>query len=230
MATITGKALITKALQALQDADGTHWSREEMLDYLNDGQLEAVIICPEACISDDSFKLTPNTIKQTLPDGGLSLIDVTRNMGGDGAIFGRSIRIVSREILDAQYPEWPTARAGITEHFMYDPRVPKTFYVYPKAPVHDWYVGLVYADTPEDTDDASKPIGIDVIYANALLAYMQYRAYSKDADYAQNVQLAAAHYTVFNTIMSGKEAVDQLRNPNLTTTPFNPSVPGSAKV
>src|SRR3546814_4840556 len=57
---------------------------------------------------------------------------------------------------------------------------------------------LVYSSAPTDAeDDDAKTIGIDDIYANALVDYVLYRGYSKDALYAQNASLAAAHHGVF---------------------------------
>src|SRR3546814_40166 len=121
--------------------------------------------------------------------------------------------------------------AGLIQHYMYDPLDPKHYFVYPKAPVSGWYVQLVYSSAPTDAeDDDAKTIGIDDIYANALVDYVLYRAYSKDAQYAQNASLAAAHYGVFANSLGVKTANDQSRNPNLSATPFNPNVPGSAKV
>lgn len=232
MATITGQSLIQKVQTLIYDTTGVRWTSSELLGYLNDGQREVVLLRPEACVSNTALQLSPGSTKQSLPANGVSLIDVTRNMGAAGSTPGRVVRIVSREILDAQYPTWhsDTNTGGDIRHYTYDPRDPKTFYIYPKAPATAWYIEIIYAATPVDTNDAGAVIGVDDIYANALIDYVLYRAYSKDAEYAQNAQLAVAHYTAFSNSLGVKTANDLQRNPNLMAAPFNPNVPGSAKV
>ena len=44
-------------------------------------------------------------------------------------------------------------------------------------------------------------ISIPDIYANALLDYILYRAYSKDSEYAGNAQRAQSHYGAFVNTM-----------------------------
>lgn len=232
MATITGQSLVTKAQTLLQDTTSVRWPRDELLGYLNDGQRDIVIVRPEASVTNASKALVAGSTKQTLPADAVVLIDVVRNMGAAGTTPGRVIRIVSREILDAQYPDWHSAinTTGDIRHFTFDPRDPKTFYVYPKAPATEHHVEIAYASVPATVNDSGGTIGVDDIYANALVDYMLYRAYSKDAEYAQNSQLAVAYYTAFATTLGIKTSSDLLRNPNLASAPFNPNVPGSAKV
>lgn len=232
MATITGTSLIDKVQTLIQDATGIRWPRDELLNYLNDGQREVVMLRPEASVSNVAKALIAGSTKQSLPDDGLMLIDVTRNMGANGTTPGRSIRIVSREVLDAQCPDWhtDTNTLGEVQHFMYDPRDPRNFYVYPKAPDGTWHIEIVYSSSPANTDDAGGVIGIDDIYSNALMDYVLYRAYSKDAEYTQNANLAAAYYGAFSNSLGVKTAAEQTRNPNLSAMPFNPNVPGAARL
>lgn len=155
------------------------------------------------------------------------LIDVPRNMGSDGATPGAAIRVVSREILDAQHPEWHyEANAGGTvQHFMFDVRDPKHYYIYPKAPATALYVEIIYSATPTDCS-AGGVIQIDDVYANALLDYVLYRAYSKDAEYAQNANLAIAHYQAFVNAMGEKTRNETTQNPSVRVDKYNPNVPG----
>lgn len=230
MATITGQSIITRAATLIQDATGIRWPRTELLDWLNDGQREVVLLKPEASVTNAAVALTQGQTKQSLPSTGIQLIDVIRNMGGDGTTPGKAIRIVSREVLDAQVPGWHSAANadGDIQHFMFDPRDPKTFYVYPKAPASAWYIEIVHSSVPSNTADSATVIGIDDIYANALLDYVLYRAYSKDATYAQNKTLAEAHYAAFQNSLGIKSANEVARNPNLMTGGANPNVPVSA--
>lgn len=79
------------------------------------------------------------------------------------------------------------------------------------------------------TITAGATITIDDIYMTALLNYMLYRAYSKDAEYAQNSQLAAAYYANFQTLLQGKGSAEGASNPNGPGSIFNPNMPKGNK-
>lgn len=232
MGTITAGAIIDKAEIIIQDATNIRWPQSELLGWLNDGQREVVLHKPSASVVNASVALTTGTTKQSIPASGVQLIDVVRNMGAAGSTPGAAVRIVSREVLDAQLPNWHADSnvGGDIKHYMFDPRDPKTFYVYPKAPATSWYVELVYSASPSDCATIASTIALDDIYANALMNYVLFRAYSKDATYAQNASLAGASYQLFMTAITGKASNEQVNNPNLSAVPFNPTVAGSAKV
>jgi hypothetical protein len=174
----------------------------ELVRYLNDGQREIIVHRPDAMVTNASVSLASGT-KQSLPANGAKLIDVVRNSAGNK----RAIRLCALEILDAQSPGWHNL-SGVTEivHFMFDPRDPKVFYVYPPAAVSGAAVDLVYSALPTDiaepaagTDFAavSGNISVPDIYSNALQDYVLYRAYTKDSQYAGNEARAQARYAAF---------------------------------
>ena len=237
MSTITGKSIVDRASLLLQDVTNVRWgTTSDLLLWLNDGQREVVLLKPEACVSSAAILLTANATKQNIVTASspkaIMLIDIVRNMGAAGTTDGDGIRLSSREILDAGIPNWHSATntAGKIVHDVFDPRNPKTFYVFPKAPSSAWYVEAVFSSSPTDTDYASAVIGVDDIYANALLDYVMYRAYSKDADYAQNAQLAAAHYQAFVNSLGVAQSTAQARNPNiLGGLTGNPNVPSATR-
>jgi hypothetical protein len=55
---------------------------------------------------------------------------------------------------------------------------------------------ITYVAIPP-TVSASSSIGVRDAYAENILNYMLYRAYTKDAEHAGNAQLAAAAYELF---------------------------------
>ena len=233
MATITALSTLTKVQTILQDTTGIRWPiDDELLGWLNDGQREVVLNKPEASVKNESVTLTTGSTKQTIPAAGIMLVDVVRNMGAAGSTPGKAVRLVTRDVLDAQRPDWHSdANTGnYIQHFMYDPRDPKTFYVYPKAPATALYLELVYSAAPTDCATTASTIGVDDIFANALLDYVLYRAYSKDAEYAANGQLALAHYTAFANAFGIKPQNEQSRNPNTTISnmAYNPAVPSGS--
>ena len=230
MGTFTGASIITDAATALKDAANTRWTRTDLLAYLNDGQRELVQLKPEACVFNGAFKLTAGKTKHTLPQTSLGLLDVTGNLGADGLTAGKPITVTSKRMLDAVAPGWNTASAdGYITHYCYDPRDPKVIYTYKKAPATDWYIGVVYSILPTSLSVEADLLGVDDVYKNALLEYMQHRAYSKDAE-TQNMALAVAHYQAFGNLIGVKVANEQTHNPNLTAKPFNAAVASTAKI
>lgn len=235
MGTVLMKKVVEDAATLLQDKTGVRWVTAELLSFGNNGQREIVIHKPEACVKNEAVKLSPGTTKQALPPGGVSLVRLVRNMGTTGVTPGDAIRIIDGEILDAQMPDWHSAANAynLIKHYAFDPRDPRSYYVYPKAPATDHYVDIVYNAAPADcTIDGvegattSSPISIDDIYANVLTDYILYRAYSKDADYAKNVQMAGAYFSSFASSLGIKTSNEASRNPNLISgAQGNPNVP-----
>lgn len=223
MATVTASSVIAKAQTILQDTTGVRWPENELLGWLNDGQREIVLYKPNAFVKNTAVRLAAGT-KQALPADGVQLIDVVRNMGTDGLTPGRSIRITMREVLDSQLPDWhATTPSSQVKHYMYTMLDPKNFYVYPPQPaVSQGYVELIYGASPTDAT-ISSVITIDDIYQTVLVDYVLYRAYSKDTEYAADVNRAAAHQNAYLAALGGKAKVEAAVNPNATA-PANPNV------
>jgi len=57
-------------------------------------------------------------------------------------------------------------------------------------------------------------ISISDVLANAILDYILYRAYSKDADYTAHQGRAAQHFQLFMTSVTGKSQIDLQSTPN----------------
>ena len=200
---IAAQSIIRRCVETLQDTTSIRWPVAELVRYLNDGQREVVLYRPDAMVTNATVTCVAGT-KQTLPANGAKLIEVIRNARAAGT--KRAVRMVNREILDAQMPGWH-ALAGADDvlHFMYDPRDPRVFYVYPPATTNT-QLDIVYAAYPTDivepADGATYTavtgnISLPDIYGNVLQDYILYRAYTKDSEYAGNAQRAQAHYAAF---------------------------------
>ena len=200
---IPAQQIIRRCVETLQDTTSIRWPVAELVRYLNDGQREVVLYRPDAMVTNATVTCVAGT-KQTLPANGAKLIEVVRNARAAGT--KRAVRMVNREILDAQTPGWHAiAGADDVLHFMYDPRDPRVFYVYPPATTNT-QLDIVYAAYPSDiaepADGATYTavtgnISLPDIYGNVLQDYILYRAYTKDSEYAGNVQRAQAHYAAF---------------------------------
>lgn len=204
---VTAQSIIRRAVETLNDTTSVRWPVAELVRYLNDGQREVGTYRPDALVSGTTVNLVAGS-KQSLPGNGIKLLDIVRN----ASTSSRAIRMASRQILDAQVPNWHSL-TGVTEilHFTYDPRDPLVFYVYPPAASSGASVYMIYAGTPtaitEPADGAtfsavSGNIGVPDIYANALVDYVLYRAYTKDTEYAGNAARATAHYQAFTNALT----------------------------
>lgn len=227
--TIAAQSIIRRAVETLQDTTSIRWPINELVRYLNDGQREVVLYRPDSMVTNATVNCAAGT-KQTLPTNGAKLIEVVRNAASGSA--KKSVRMTNREILDAQTPGWHNIAGSVDIlHFMYDPRDPKTFYVYPPATTSA-QLDIVYAAYPTDIVEPADGalytavtgnISLPDIYGNALLEYVLYRCFMKDSEYAGNVQRAQAHYAAFaNTIgieikATVAVAPNPVSNPNRNT-------------
>ena len=195
----TPSELLTRAGDILQDTTNVRWALAELLRYLNDGRRELAIHRPDIYSFSALLPLVAGT-KQAIPSDGNRFLDAVRNVTSGGTV-GRAVRITEREILDATLPDWHTETATtVLKHFMFDERSPKIFYVYPPA-VAAHQLEIVYSKSPvdiliENVGSSSALTGED-IYSGTLLDYMLYRAFSKDSEYAGNLQRAGVHYQMF---------------------------------
>jgi hypothetical protein len=226
MGTISAGTVIATASTILQDQTNIRWPQSELLVYLSDAQREISTYKPNAAVVTSNVQIVAGT-KQTLPTGGLMLVDVVRNMG-TGNQPSNAIRVVAREILDAQIPDWhdPKYASSLVKHYTYTPLNPKIFYTYPYQ-IGGTFVEATYGIVPGAITDIVTSIAVDDIYVPALVNYVCFRAYSKDAEYAENFEAAKGYYALFTGLMSSKSAAEGLTNPNVAMAPFNPNVPGA---
>ena len=214
MGTLTGANIIQRVQDTLQDTTSVRWPEAELLRYINDAQREIINFRPEASAIHANIQLGTGT-KQDLPSGGMRLIKVTRNMSGvaSNSTGGRAIRIVDVEILNTQEPDWhnpsvsgDAAHTTVSKHYIFDEDDPRKFYVYPGV-AGNAFVEIVYSASPTDLGSTSATIFIDDIFGNAIIDFVLYRCYMKDAEYAGNNQRAQVHYQLFgNSIGQGSQA------------------------
>lgn len=224
---ITGQNLADKAWIVVQDtagAGGVRWPEDEILGWINDAQREIVLYHPQASTTTLTRAVVAGT-RQALSDllevtdpAGIRILDVVRNMTNAG-VPGRAIRGIPREVLDAQRPEWHSETGTAILHWMYDPRDTKSFFVYPALSAAlitaVAKIEFVYSSSPADLADIGSYISIDDVYSNTILNYVLFRAYSKDAEYAQNVQLSQSYYQLFLSSLTAKSALDSATKPTV---------------
>lgn len=213
MPSVTAATLIDSAATALQDASSVRWPRAELLGYLNDGQRETVIKKPNAYVIHSQAPLIAGS-RQRLPstDGAVAidpiqLLDVPRNS------TGRVVRLVERDMLDALNPDWHSlAQTLLVQHYCYAATDPKTFWVYPPNNGLGC-VDVTCSAAPPAVATEGALIALDDIYQGALLDYVIYRAWKKDAEYAADPARAAAHYASFAAALGAKTGYEAAGSP-----------------
>ena len=215
MATTKVSTILKNAQTILLDRTGTRWPLQELLGWLNMGQLAIVGHRPDALSKSEVFNTALGTFQQ-LPPEALRLIDVVRNEG----VSKRPVRKIDRHVLDDQHVDWhdESNPATAVDHFTYDDRNPKNFYLYP-APALNVPVRIVFSVAPSaiaiaDFETDATTISIDDTYANPLLDFVLFRAYSKDATYAGNAERASMAMQSFNNALGIKTQVDRAMSPN----------------
>lgn len=186
----------------LVDALWLRWPQSELLDYYNDAVRATIIVLPYAGASVENLDCVPGT-RQSLPDGAIRLLDVTRVVGG------RAVQPVPREVLDSQYPDWHSM-TGPVERYCYDESVPKTYHVFPGA--------LAGVQLEAEVARIPAPVGLqgieadfplDELYVNPIIEFMLYRAFSKDAENGANSNSAATHYQNWSDLLGVKTQAEQ---------------------
>lgn len=221
MGTITATTLINRAAYLLEDTGNVTWTRAELLDWLNEAQSQVVTYSPTANTVRQNLSLVAGTL-QTLPTGSIVLMDIPRN------VEGPSVRLISRELLDAAPYDWHTSKASATvKNYVYNSDEGGVFYVFPPNTGAGNLV-VVYSKVPSVITNEAQAIELEDTYQAALLNYMMFRAYSKDTDYADGSK-ATGYFSAFKDVLAGKAAGDTGASANTALGPANPSVEGSLK-
>ena len=188
--------ILTKAGKQLQDTGAVRWTQATLFDYLKDGQREIAALKPDACSVTGIVPLSEGS-KQALPAGSTGLVRPVRNLGANGATPGAAIEMFELATLQSLFPDWSTWTAGGEVLFVgYDKEDPTAFYVVPPQPVAPASIEMIYGTVPGHPASVDAAITVRDVYANALLDYVLYRAYSEETE-AGSIQKATGHYQAF---------------------------------
>lgn len=207
--------IIDRARIVLNDSDGIRWLDAEFFKWINDGQRVIALVRPDASVANATLTLLSGS-KQSLPVDGLRLLDVVRNITA-GGLGDRAVRHVDRDVLDTQNPTWHGDTGTLViKNYVYDNRDPKNFYVYPPA-LSTSKLEIIYSKNPSDVTSLSSALAVADIFTDPLLNYVLYRAYSKDAEFAQNFQLSGGYLGAFNAMLGIKTSKDAAYSPDLNS-------------
>jgi hypothetical protein len=203
----TVRSILNRAASLLNDEEHIRWEESELLEWLNDGQrVIAKGPATDAYVLRDNIVAVAGTV-QSLPDGGIRLVDVVKNVSGGGAIHQTDYALV-----DVLSSTWRSAAAGAAENFFYDERNPTEFEVYPPQAGGE-NIEVVYNATPGDATIHGN-IVISDMYADSLIDYIAYRGFSKDTeDSSTDLGRATTFYKAFVLGIGYKETADGFVEP-----------------
>ncbi|MFT0547863.1 DUF6682 family protein [Allopusillimonas ginsengisoli] len=206
--------IATRVRYVLQDAGADYWSNSEINDWIADARLDAYKLRPDIYEHTEVMSLVAGT-RQTLPGGSRWLFEVIRN---DSSPTKRHVTLVSARDLARVRPNWRSLPgANEIEHFLYDPRDPGHFEVYPPAGT-GLKVLLSYAKLPVTSIRAGDNLQPEGEYATAFIEYVLYRAFSKEADTVPAFHARAMqHLQMFRQILGDSVQARLATGPDVTT-------------
>ena len=225
MATIKVREVIKRVEDVLQDSN-VRWPRIELQNWLNESYLQIVQLRPDSNAKTGTFTCVAGT-RQSITTGfssALRLIDIVRNLASTSD--KKVVRLINRSVLDDQRPAWHNDTATVNiQNYTFDVRQPKEFFVFPPATTAA-QIEVVYADLPTShalseanlnpASSSTDVILVDDTYISAILDWILYRAFSKDAEFAANAARAGAHYQTFMSRIGTKTQSDVASAPTET--------------
>lgn len=177
----TANDYILDAAELYGDTDYDRVDEDSWIKYLNAAIRTLILVRPDAGATTENVQLTAGVI-QTIPTAALRLLDITRNMGADGATAGKIITPSERKHIDYSNLLWPAATGDTAvDNFSYDKENPGIFYVTP--PVHQStavYVEMVTSQLPTAVTATGDDPGVNDIFFEPIVQYMLYKAFVAD--------------------------------------------------
>ena len=219
-----GQYIVSRARIVLHDPRAKRWDDTELALWINDGCKYIALVRPDAASVNALVTLAGGS-KQSIANltpPGVRLLDVVRTEAG------RAITLADRNELDTYRPTWHADAAGPTENYVYDNRDPKTYYVWPPAQAGN-KIEVIYSRVPVEiaaADLSSVDLSLGDEYADALLNYVLFRSYAKDAEATHNADLAAMYLQACNASLGVKTSADVAASPDLNS-PGGKPAPGA---
>lgn len=212
MANITCQVVVDGVQQTqLNDSEKISFSEELLMSALNQALAILALVRPDATAKIYQLTCVAGT-RQSLPDDGLRLLKVVRNISSTGVI-GRAVRLVNISNLDAASPDWHSKpQVAAAREYMFDERSPKWFYVYPPVQA-SVKLEIEYSSRPNSITDLSQEFPVDLVYMQPVQEFILYKLLSGDAGNGQGMQ----HYNTAMSLLGAKPAVDRYNSPNTET-------------
>ncbi len=223
MATVKVVDLLAKVAVLLSDDGFVRWTAPQLQGWLNDAYRETVNLRPDSNMLVGEFACVagPRQAITTSFDTASRLVECVRNTAA--ASNKSRVKLASRSSVDSMRPNWYAETETVNiELYVFDPRTPTEFLVYPPAAATA-RLEVLYASVPAPhtlTDGqltssaTAEVIRIGDTFANALLDYVMYRAYATDTE-ASSMAKASAYYQAFAGGLGTKVQIDAASQPGV---------------
>jgi len=199
-------------LALFDPAPGAGWSDAELLTYLNEAIRDSVAAKPDIYPVSGDIPLAAGVV-QTLPAGGVLLIDITHNSD-----TGRTVSVVDLPLLQEANRFWPAAtQQAEVENFAVDPRTPRKFLVSPPNNGLGQVYGT-YGGTPSALTATSDTFPLLDLYQPAMTAYVISRAYAKNSK-RQDPAKAATYRQQWAQALGAKSVATATTLPRVSQSP-----------
>jgi len=194
------------------------WSEVELISHLNSAIRETITQKPSAYTVTEHVQLASG-YKQTAPTGSIFIHDIVCSSFGEGFSY-QAITLIDRETLNDLIPTWmATPESVYARHWMYNPAVDvDTYWIYPPADGLG-SVEMIYTSIPTELTDVTDTVPLDDMYVNALMEFMLFRCFEKDADNPNAAVRAQAHFQLFANLLGVKLQIEQFMDPNIQADP-----------
>jgi hypothetical protein len=210
---LTAASIVTDGCATLLDVNLVAWSMAERLVYLNEAIRATILVKPDAYPVRGA--VTPAAgLVQTLPDGGVALIDILYNTTGRK----RAVTVCGIEMLQEANRFWPAAtQQAEAENYAYDPRDPRRYLLFPPND-GTGSVYMIYGGTPAALTASSDTLPLTDVYQPALLAYVLSRCYAKNSQ-RQDLVKANAYRAEWGQFLGMKSQAQIVVAPKVSAQP-----------
>ena len=180
---IAASVILDNASGILLDVARRTWTLADLLAYLNEALSATAFVKPDMYVLQ-GFVTPAAGVDQTLPDGSVALINITRNA------TGRVIAQCDPELLAEANRFWPRATLQAeAENFAADPRDPLRYRIFPPNNGLG-SIEVIRGAVPPRITDPADTLAVPASYEHPLTNFVLSRAYSKNSKKADPTKQA----------------------------------------
>lgn len=210
---ITVETLLSGVSATLLDVARRTWDYPELVGYLNEALRATSFVKPDMYTVQDFVTLAAG-IAQSLPAGGVALIDIS-----DNEVSGRAITQTDLGLLQEENRFWPAATQEVdAENYAADPRTPRRFYIFPPND-GTGSVRVTYGAVPDAlTGSSGEEIPVPDSYQHALTDFVLSKAYQKNSK-RQDLAKAANYMNEWRLALGLKSQAQTAVAPKVAVSP-----------
>ena len=196
--TVAVDDIINSVATTLLDTAHRGWSRAELVGYINEALAATAGAKPDFYTVEQDISMVAG-ITQALPEGGLSLFNVSKNVTSS-----RVVTQVDGALLDEANRWWPAATQEVdVEHFTADPRDPRRFSITPPNDGTGAVTATFGAVPDAVTGSSGEEIPVAGSYLSPLVEYVLGKCYGKNSK-SQDLTKSNTHMQRWGTLVGLK--------------------------